>query len=356
MNPAKRILIYRLGSLGDTVVALPCFHLIRSAFPSAHISILTNRPVQAKAAPLTSVLGGSGLFDQALDYPIELRRFGEISKLRHRLRAGKFDLVIHLSAARGLWNSVRDYFFFRWCGIPKIIGVPFRREDLQVAQTESGLYEAEAVRLARRLRPLGQVNLCDSNSWDLRLTPEEKSEADRLLGETEIVSPFIAISPGTKLSVKDWTPENWKQLLTQLSNFYPRLSILALGAEDEQETVDSSLVLWKGTAANLCGKTSPRVSAAILEKAALFVGHDSGPMHLAAAVGTPCVALFAAHAARGQWFPRGERNRILVAENLCSACSASPCRQINGKCILSITVAEVLETVKQQLALLSATS
>lgn len=349
MNSVGRILIYRLGSLGDTVVALPCFKFIRNTFPSAEITILTNRPVQAKAAPLASVLGDSGLFDEVIDYPVRLRRLSQIIKLRNRIRAGKFDLLIHLTAARGLLSSARDYLFFRWCGIPKIIGVPIQHEDLRVVQTDDGLYEAESVRLARRLRSLGEINLSDPSCWDLELTAEERNEAEQLLADAAIQPPFIALSLGSKLLVKDWTSENWKNLIARLSNRYSGLAIVALGAEEEREKTDSVLAHWKGTVANLCGKTSPRVSAAVLEKASVFVGHDSGPMHLASAVGTPCVAIFSAQNPPGQWFPHGNRNRILLPDKLCSVCDFRGCRQINNKCILSITVDQVHEEIKQQL-------
>ena len=123
----------------------------------------------------------------------------------------------------------------------------------------------------------------------------------------------------------------------------------AVYTQEEREKTDSVLDHWKGTVANLCGKTSPRVSAAILEKASLFVGHDSGPMHLASAVGTPCVAIFSAQNPPGQWFPRGDKNRILLPEKLCSVCAFLGCRQINNKCILSITVDQVHEEIKRQL-------
>lgn len=349
MNPVHRILIYRLGSLGDTVVALPCFKFIRREFPSAKITILTNRPVQAKAAPLASVLGDSRLFDELIDYPVRLRGLSQIIKLRNRIHAEKFDLVIHLTAARGLLSSVRDYLFFRWCGIPKIIGVPFQHEDLQVAQIDDGLYEAESVRLARRLRNLGEINLSDPDGWDLELTAEEKNQAQQLLMDAGIQSPFIALSLGSKLLVKDWTSQNWKNLLARLSNSYSALAIVALGAEEEREITDSVLAHWKGIVGNFCGRTSPRLSAAILEKASLFVGHDSGPMHLASAVGTPCVAIFSAQNPPGQWFPRGNRNRILSPDKLCSDCEFGSCRQINNKCILSITVDQVHEEIRHQL-------
>jgi ADP-heptose:LPS heptosyltransferase len=350
MITAERILIYRLGSLGDTIMALPSLHLIRRMFPAAQITILTNRPVAAKAAPLSDVLGEeSELFDAVMDYPVELRAPAEIRKLRERIRAGKFDLLIHLSAPRGWLNSARDYFFFRACGIPRIIGVPFARRDLQVVRTSDGLHEWEPKRLARRLQKLGGVELEDSCSWDLRLTAAERAEADELLRVSSISTPFVAMSLGTKLVVKDWSLENWSKLLEKLGASFAALPLVALGAPDERAAVDAALAHWPGPSANLCGATSPRVSAVILQRAALFIGHDSGPMHLAAAGGTPCVAIFSGHAPRGQWFPRGRNNTILIPDERCATCSASTCRQVNGTCILSITVDQVRAAVVEKL-------
>jgi heptosyltransferase-3 len=349
MSSPARVLIYRLGSLGDTVIALPCFHFIRRTFPSADITLLTNRPVAAKAAPLASVLGSTGLFDHLLDYPVELRSFAEIRELRNRIRRHSFDIAIHLTPARGLLNSIRDYLFFRWCGIGRVIGVPFRNVGLKSAPVAAGLYENESIRLAKRLRGLGEVDLSHRDSWDLLLTADEIRQSDRLLAESEIAPPFLAISLGSKLMVKDWSVDNWRSFVRSISLLYPRLSIVAVGAEDERAAVDGVLAEWKGRLVNLCGRIPPRLSAAILQYASLFVGHDSGPLHLAAAVGTPCVAMFSAHAPPGQWFPRGDRNTILLPETLCAECERADCHQINGKCILSISVDTVVAAVKQQL-------
>ena len=354
MRSPRRILIYRLGSLGDTVIALPCFHLIRRAFPSAHITVLTNRPVQGKAAPLESVLERSGLIDGVIDYPVGLRAASELTKLRAQIRAQKFDLAVHLTAARGFVNSVRDYLFFRWCGIATVIGVPFRREDLHVRRAANGLAESEAERLARRVRKLGDARLHDGSSWDLQLSEEEQQRADELLARAGIVSPFLAVSLGTKLPANDWGVDNWRQVLDALTASSPGLPIVAVGAEEEREALDSALAGWKGPAANLAGQTSPRLSAAVFRRALLFLGHDSGPMHLAAAVGTPCVPMFSARFPRGQWFPRGDTHTILVADKLCADCPGVDCRQVNGSCIRSIKVDEVVTAVTEKLKSCSA--
>src|SRR5580658_1198991 len=143
MLPPENILIYRLGSLGDTVIALPCFHLIRSAYPGSKITILTNAPVSGKAAPAMAILDNSGLCDEAIAYPVGTRDAQELGKIRQTIRQIQPELFIHLAAGRGLLKSLRDYIFFKTCGVKKIIGTPFHGRDLQARQISPGEYEPE---------------------------------------------------------------------------------------------------------------------------------------------------------------------------------------------------------------------
>lgn len=300
MPQPEPILVYRLGSLGDTVVALPCFHLIRKVFPDRSIVLLTNEPVSGKAAPAMAILENSGLCDEVIDYPVGTRSFQQLAKVRRRLRAVRPQVMVNLAAGRGLLKSLRDYWFFRSCGVEKIIGTPFKKADLSVELLKNGQYEAESQRLAARLRPLGEIDLADRANWSLLLTPAEKAKgAEYVRGH----SNFVAASVGTKLFVKDWGEDNWGHLLRMLGAELPGTTLVLLGADDERERSDRMGRLWHGPFLNLCGQTSPRISAAVLEHASLFIGHDSGPMHLASTLGIPTLGLFAWFNPPGQWFP-----------------------------------------------------
>jgi ADP-heptose:LPS heptosyltransferase len=165
------------------------------------------------------------------------------------------------------------------------------------------MLEQQSAGLVRKLRPIGSIDISDLAVWDLHLRPEEKQSATNLLKTGEISSPFIAASIGTKALAKDWGDENWKKVFEHISAASPELGLVLIGSADEYERSDNMRRIWHGPSANLCGKSEPRVSAAVLEKAGLFVGHDSGPMHLAAAVGIPLVAVFSWHNPPGEWYP-----------------------------------------------------
>jgi ADP-heptose:LPS heptosyltransferase len=92
-------------------------------------------------------------------------------------------------------------------------------------------------------------------------------------------------------------------LLALLAEKTPGSRLILLGAADESERSERLGQNWPGGYLVLCGKIAPRISAAVLEQCRLFIGHDSGPMHLAAAVGTPTLGLFAWFNPPGQWYP-----------------------------------------------------
>ena len=118
----KRIVIYRLGSIGDTVVALPCFKIIRSSYPDHEILVLTNVPISHNAAPLLSVLGNDQqLVDGVIAYPVGTRSIKVLWKLAMQLRALKADTLIYLMADRSAMSAWRDWVFFKLAGFVQII-------------------------------------------------------------------------------------------------------------------------------------------------------------------------------------------------------------------------------------------
>ena len=304
-----RVLVHRLGSLGDTVVALPCFHRIRAAFPGSEVRVLTNAPVNDRAPPLFAVLEGSGLVDGFFAYPVSLRDWRALWGLARRIRAWRADTVIYLVPRKRKREVLRDAAFLLACGVTRFIGLPLKRELMNGRQLDGGYFEREAARLARCLSALGPIDLTDRANWNLHLTAEEQSYARNLVAERVGAQPFIALCIGTKLASKDWGIANWRALVEGLLDVYPHM-ILFVGAQPDWELSESLLRLGSRRCVNLCGTLKVRESAAVIALASLFIGNDSGPMHLANAVGVPLIAIFANFAPPGMWFPMGEQARV----------------------------------------------
>ena len=206
---------------------------------------------------------------------------------------------------------IRDISFFRCCGIRRIIGAPLAG-DLRHARIDktTGETEREAERLARCLAPLGTIEMSDRTLWDLRLLPEEMDAADEivlLLGGAS----FVAVNLGGKVSRKFWGEARWTELLRLMMPEYADFALVLFGSGDEFERSARIAACWPGPTLNLCGKLPPRESAAVMRRATLFVGHDSGPMHLASAVGIPCVAMFGDFNPPKKWHPFGEEHRLI---------------------------------------------
>jgi heptosyltransferase-3 len=348
----KRVLVYRLGSLGDTLIALPAYHLIARAFPNAERRVLTNFPVASKAPPAAAILEHTGLIQGYIRYTVGTRNPLELLKLWWTLRRWRPDVLIYGGARRGVDSAKRDALFFRLCGMSRLIGVPLT-EDMQKHRLETlpdgeTVLESEASRITRNLAELGDARLEYPASWDLHLTPREEARAVEVL-EPTAAYPLIAVSVGTKVQSKDWGRDNWRALLARVAQLYPEHALALCGAPEEGEASEFAAAGWRefssSPVVNLCGVLTPRESAAVFARAVAFLGHDSGPMHLAAAVQTPCVAVFAARNIPRVWFPYGDRHKVLYHPVDCAGCGLETCIVEKKKCITSITVDEVLAQV-----------
>ncbi|KRQ17384.1 glycosyltransferase family 9 protein [Bradyrhizobium manausense] len=310
MTPRRKILVYRLGSLGDTIVALPCFHKIAEVFPDADRILLTNIPVSTKAAPLQAILGDSGLIGSYVSYPVGTRSLTELWKLSRTIRSLQVDTLVYLMPARGRMNVIRDKYFFRVSGIPRIIGLP-ATHDLQNNRVDpkTGIEERECERLARTLFELGPINLESTAAWNLMLTEREIHRGQQLIASVE--APLIAINMGGKAAQKDWGIERWLLLLKQLGASFGDHALLVVGAAEDAERALLVGQAWPNTVIDACGRLSPRESAAALRPARLFIGHDSGPLHLASITGVPCIGLFGDFNKPAKWHPYGPGHQVI---------------------------------------------
>lgn len=327
------VMIFRVGSIGDFVISLPCFHAVRDRFPEAEITLLTNLPGNDEIIPAQDVLRGTGLVDRYITYDGGTRDPARLRALRAEIRAHRPGLLVYLAPARHLASAYRDLVFFRWCGIRRIIGLPLIPSRIAVRSPQPGshLWESEARRLGRRIKALREIDFDDARSWDLRLGADELRQARQLLEDAFPAllrgnGRLIGLSIGTKQPVKDWGDRNWKAVIDSLREVCSGLVVIG-GLQDRRRS-QHLVEAWGDAALNLCGRISVRISAAVLRHLPVFLCHDSGPMHLAAAVGTQCVAIFSQHNLPGEWFPAGAGHKVLYPTGKQAAIGAIPPRQV----------------------------
>ena len=210
---------------------------------------------------------------------------------------------------------------------------------------DKNIWEHESSRLARLIEKIGYADCEKATSWNLNLSKTEYELAENLIAPLN-KKKFFVFSVGAKASVKDWGQDNWRKLIIELHKIYPQISIVFVGSKDEYDRCQNLLKLWSNLAINLCGRTPPRVSAAVISYGKLFVGHDSGPMHLAACVSTPIVAIFSSANKPGEWYPYGKTNQVLYNQVDCYGCNLFECKTYDSKCIKGITVQNVISKIQ----------
>ncbi len=171
----------------------------------------------------------------------------------------------------------------------------------------------------------------------LTLPAAEREKARQWLDERrEAGRSFVAVCPGANQSAKFWPLERFEEIGRRLLA-QGDLEPLVIGGPVEREMGDRLLAAW-GRGINAAGEFSVMGSAALLNECRFLVGLDTGTTHLAAALGIPCVALYADRDPPGQWEPLGEGHILLRHPVPCAGCGLEDCPVPDHPCMTGITV------------------
>ena len=341
----ERVMIFQIGSLGDTVIAMPCYREIARRHPRAWRVLLTNFP-QSKMVQAEAMLRLAGLIEECVEYPMPLRGGAAIRTLLKRVRSLKIDVLYYLTPEKRVLNLVRHWGFFKACGVGRVVGVPWRRELRFVREVQAGvLWESEAKRL---LRCIGVAGLRDEDR-SLGLVDGEIAAADAVLGG---MRGFVAVSVGGKVPVNDWGDARWTQTLRRLSEEHAGLGLVLVGSGEERERNEGLARAWAGPVVNACGRLMPRETGALIARAKLFLGHDTGTLHLAAAVATPVVGVYSARNVPGKWFSDRAGDRFFYDQVECFGCELERVADCpyGVKCMTGHRVEDVAAAVSEVLA------
>ncbi|HSE21545.1 MAG TPA: glycosyltransferase family 9 protein [Pyrinomonadaceae bacterium] len=350
----KRILVFRVGELGDTLIALPSLHAIRSTYPDAHITFLGNVDSNSKNVTAKQTIPSSGLIDDWLSYSVNgggWRGLQSLS-LMNRLRKCHFDTLVYLAPRLRKPKDVRrDLFFFRMAGIKEVIGHHGLNMPMKTPGEPLPEAEHELDHLLHRLNLSGVKVPLKNGRIDLKLTAQEKNTADSWLRkEVKRLEErvLVGIGPGSKWPSKIWPEERFQEVGLRLIRDFGVFPIVFGGPED-RALADRLIKNWKdGSAA--AGALTPREAAAALSQCVLYVGNDTGTMHLAAAVDTPCVAIMSALDWPGRWVPYGPGHTVLRRSVPCEGCLLKVCDKEGMRCLKMIEVDDVVDACSQILS------
>jgi heptosyltransferase-1 len=290
--PADRILVVRLGALGDVVRTLPAASALRAAYPGAHVAWLVE-PASRGA------VDGQPWVDEVLVFPrselsddlrrLRLGRFAaRLARFVRALRRRRFELVVDFhSIAKSAWLA-------RASGAATRVGyaAPVAREGASwLATARAQLAERPVSRFARNLGLVEFLGVpVAPRAAPLRVPPDARQALAEVLGPGPAL---VVLHPGTSAHTphKRWSVEGWAAVARGLAAEGCRVLVSHGPGASERALADAIVAAAAGAAQQAPATDGLGELAALLERARLFLGSDSGPLHVASLVGTPVVQL-----------------------------------------------------------------
>lgn len=341
--PPRRLLIIKPSSFGDIVHALPVLALLKRQWPQTLIDWLVKED-------WAELLAHQQALNEVLLFP---KSFSAWRDMRRSLRERRYDMVIDL---QGL---LRSGIAALLTGARVRVGFADGREGSCWCYTERIKCSPAAIHAVDRgIDLLHQIGISVDGSVTFPLTVPAAAEhwADALWKKEQIVEGenTVVFHPAARGETKRWPAERFAQVADQLaSSMGARIVLVA--AREQIAHVDEVARHLRGRAINLAGASSLLELAALLKKASLMISNDSGPMHLAAALGTPVIGLFGPTDPR-RVGPYGDGHVALRKDVDCSRCSRRACVR-DAACVRAIGVDEVsaaaraiLDTMKRSTA------
>jgi heptosyltransferase-1 len=342
----RRILIVRLGAIGDVVFASTILAPLRRHFPQAHITWLVQK------AP-AALLAHHPCVDRLVIWPREewlalwrARRLGELSRVMlafvKRLRQDRFDMVLDL---QGLLKSG----LLAWSAGGKVrIGLGSREGSsflmhhalprCNPAPSFAGEYQHLLVALG--IPPAEQLN-------SMVVDETECCEVAAWLQGLGVMDGYIALCPFTTRPQKHWKVEHWTTLIQTLAE-HAAVPCLILGGPDDRSR-GHAMAQAHDTCLSLAGLTTLRQAGAVLAGASLVIGVDTGLTHLAATLAVPTIALFGS--TRPYTHVPGHARAVVLSRNLpCSPCRRHPTCAGAFPCMAELAPGQVLQTALGLLA------
>jgi heptosyltransferase I len=346
-----RILLIKLSAIGDVVHTLPFLEALRSRFPDARIDwmieeegegIVAGHPgvdrfiVSRRKSWLKRLGGVKDAFSV----------MGEVRRFIRELRSVDYDLVIDL---QGLLKSGLLAAIAR--GARKI-GPSGGREGSRLALTESPVpvdYDEHAVdRYLRVARFLG----CEDRGFPgvVPVNGKDDEAVASLLREFGLAGErVVAVNPMARWPTKLWDGARFARLIDRAAEELG-VAVVLTGGTADRGALEAISKASRTVPPNLAGRTTLREAAALYSRCAALVSTDTGPMHIAAAVGCPVLALFGP-TAPWRTGPYGPANRVIRVEMDCAPCFSRRCATVD--CMKAITVDMVMDGLKEILYLCS---
>lgn len=337
----RRIIIFRQGQFGDTLVAFPVIEALHRLYQDLPIVYCTNHFMSKKFVQGGDVAKLSPYISDIITYNVEDSITQKYRELKKALNVSKNDLLIYLPYSTvQRYQILRDWIFFKALNFKNILCVKETWEWTYKYKQKGNNLPKESERMLEFLRsssiPLESPKKCVLNfdkDW-----VEQKWKEWKLNNKQ-----VVAVCPGSKMQSKRWPLEYYIKV-GQEWHKQTGMSYIIIGGPEESELANAVIKHWPGYGFSACG-VSLGQTAGILSRVKAYCGNDTGSMHLAALLGIPCIAIFSSREPAKLWFPFGE-NHIVLRESIeCENCFIETCYTSPPECLSKISVEKVLDAL-----------
>lgn len=339
----KKILIVRLDRIGDVILSTPAIKALKEAYPDSYIAFMV-RPYAR------DIVEGNPYLDEVIIYDKNGKERSISGNCRFILNLckSKFDLAIILHP------TARTHIITFLAGIRIRIGYDKKLGFLLTKRIPHAKQFGLKHEIDYTLAILRYIGI-DAKDRTLYMPVNEKSEhkIKNLFKHSGVEDNdlVVAIHPGASCPSKRWRAEKFAEVANGLVKKYNAKVVIISGIK-EKRFGDAVTNLVKFNSINLSGRTTVGDIASILRRSRLLISNDSGPVHIACAVGTPVISIFG-RMERGlspaRWGPTGERDVVIHKDVGCDICLAHNCK-IGFKCLEAITAEEVFEAADKILS------
>ncbi|MBI3545261.1 MAG: putative lipopolysaccharide heptosyltransferase III [Gammaproteobacteria bacterium] len=343
-----RVLVVKLRHLGDVLLTSPVFTVLKNHAPQLEIDALVYRDTEP-------MLAGYSAISQIFTVDREWKKQGWQTQIAHEwnlfsaLRARQYDLIIHLT------ENSRGALLALLLGARHSVARDYRRKRGRLWRNSfTHLYDVPSkprhtveIHLDA-LRRLGIYPKADERRLVLVTGEEAKASVRDLLARHGLETRgFIHIHPTSRWLFKCWEVDKYAALINSLHEMNQRVVLTAAPSEHELQFVARISARLKRPAIDLCGKLNLKQLAELTRHAKCFVGVDSVPMHMAAAMQTPTVVLFGPSGDL-EWGPWQVKARVLTSAHSCRPCGQDGCGNSKvSECLTTLPVDKVLNAINE---------
>lgn len=322
MTDAARILVVRLSSLGDVILATPVFEALKQTRPRCHTSVLVKKS-------FAGVFQGNSHVDEVLVFE-DKGFWGWLAEIRRR----KFDLYVDLhdtprSRLWGFFSGARERRRYDKQALARRFLVWFKKTSPVLDKNVP----------ARYLACIGSDGIASRPRLYGGNGPETASRWERRLG----AGPWIVVAPGAAHATKQWPAQRFAAAADALADAW-RKPVVLVGSVQDGPVIEEVLRHLRAPAQSVAGETSLEDLMFILRRAAVLLTNDSGAMHAGAALGAPTVAFFGPTVRAFGFFPAGAA--VLERQGLyCRPCSlhgTDRCPEKHFRCMREISVEDAV--------------